>query len=118
MVWDQLASIPDREGFASPFAGVSGGALIVAGGANIPGDKWAEPLVKKWYDSVFVLQQPEEKWHGGFKLPRALGYGVSITTEDGLVCLGGSDATRHYADVFLLRWKDGKLTRKALPNLP
>src|ERR1043166_8747887 len=41
--WQKLPPIPDAEGFAGAFAGVSGGALIVAGGANIAGDKWAEP---------------------------------------------------------------------------
>src|ERR1051326_3509891 len=34
--WKELPALPDREGFATPFAGVSGGALIVAGGANFP----------------------------------------------------------------------------------
>lgn len=118
MEWSQLPPIPDREGFASAFAGVSGGALIVAGGANIAGEKWAEPFVKKWYDSIFILDSPEAKWRPGGKLPRPLGYGVSITTEDGLVCLGGSNEKGHYADAFLLRMKDGKLARKTLPNLP
>ncbi len=118
MDWTQLPSLPDREGFASPFAGVCGGALIVAGGANIAGDKWADPFVKKWYDSIFVLDSPQAKWRAGGKLPRPLGYGVSITTDDGLVCLGGANEKGHYADAFLLRMKDGKLTRKALPHLP
>src|SRR3954453_4989997 len=36
--WQQLAPIPDSEGFAASFAGVSGDALILAGGANIVGD--------------------------------------------------------------------------------
>src|SRR5437899_785783 len=45
--WGKLPPLPDPEGFAAPFAGVSGGALIVAGGANIPGDRWADSFVKK-----------------------------------------------------------------------
>jgi len=118
MTWKQLPSIPDREGFAGTLAGVSGGALIVAGGANIPGDKWAEPLGKKWYDSVFILPHPDAEWRTGFKLAHPLGYGVSISANDSLICLGGSDATKHYAEAFALQWKDGKLTRKALPALP
>jgi len=118
LTWDQLRAIPDHEGFAGAFAGVSGGALLVAGGANIPGDKWAEPFVKKWYDSVFVLTRPDAKWRTGFKLPRPLGYGVSISADDRLVCLGGSDSTTHYAEVFALFWHDGAIKRKALPALP
>ncbi|HYR59612.1 MAG TPA: galactose oxidase [Chthoniobacteraceae bacterium] len=116
--WEQLPPIPDAEGFASPFAGVSGGALIVAGGANITGEKWNETFTKRWFDSVFVLEKPDGAWTHGGKLPRALGYGVSVTADDALICTGGSDATRHYADVFRLEWRGGKLRTTTLPSLP
>jgi N-acetylneuraminic acid mutarotase len=118
VVWKKLPPIPDAEGFAGAFAGVSIGALIVAGGANIAGDKWGETFTKQWHDSVFVLEKPDGEWRGGFKLPRALGYGVSVTTERGVVCIGGSDSQRHYADVFLLEWRDGRIVMSALPALP
>ena len=116
--WEKLPSIPDREGFAAPFAGVSRGALIVAGGANIAGDKWQEPLTKKWSDSVFVLEKPDGKWRAGFKLPRPLGYGVAVTADDAVLCFGGSDSAKHYADSFRLSWKNGAIKTKPLPPLP
>ena len=118
LVWEKLPAIPDAEGFAGAFAGVSNRALIVAGGANIAGNKWAEPLRKKWYDSVFVLEKPEGKWRGGFVLPRALGYGVSVTTELGIACIGGSDSQQHHAECFRLEWRDGRIVTTALPALP
>ena len=37
--WTRLPSLPDPEGFASMFAGVSGGALLAAGGANFADKK-------------------------------------------------------------------------------
>jgi N-acetylneuraminate epimerase len=116
--WERMPPLPDPEGFAAPFAGVSGGALIVAGGANIPRDRWADPFVKKWYDSAFVLEQPDGKWKSGFKLPRPNAYGVSVTTHDGVVCIGGGDATHHFSDVFRLEWADGRLVHTPLPALP
>ncbi len=116
--WEKLPSLPDPEGFAGPFAGVSGDALIVAGGANITGDKWADPLTKKWYDSVFILKQPEGTWIMEHQLPRPLGYGISITADDSVLCFGGSDASQHYADGFRLHWKNGTLHIAALPRLP
>lgn len=118
MPWSQLPPIPDAEGFAAPFAGVSGGALIVAGGANIPENKWGDVFVKKWYDSVFVLEKPGGEWRRAGKLPRALGYGVSVTWKDRVICIGGSDADRHYREVFALEWKDGAIHTSALPELP
>ena len=118
LVWEKLPAIPDAEGFASSFAGVSNGALIVGGGANIAGEKWGETFRKQWHDSVFVLEKPDGEWRSGFRLPRALGYGVSVTTERGIVCIGGSDAQRHCADVFLLEWRGGRIVTTALPALP
>ena len=53
--WTKLPSLPDKEGVAGPFAGVSHGALIVAGGANFPDEKPWEGGKKVWSDTVFVL---------------------------------------------------------------
>jgi len=116
--WNRLPPIPNREGFAGSFAGVSGGALVVAGGANFPDKRPWEGGTKVWYDSVFVLEKPDGAWRLAGKLPRPLGYGVSVTTKDGIVCIGGSNAQGHHAGVFLLSWRDGKLATTSLPPLP
>lgn len=117
--WTELPPIPDKEGFAAPFVGVSNGALIVAGGANFPNGYPWEDGKKVWYDSVFVLEKPgAKKWKTGFKLPRPLAYGISITTDKGLLCIGGGDSERHVADVFQLEWKNGKIRTTTLPTLP
>lgn len=110
--------LPDREGFAGPFAGVSNGALLVAGGANFPARRPWQGGTKVWYATVFVLEKPTGKWQVAGTLPRPLGYGVSVTHASGVVCVGGSDAQRHYPDAFRLDWRDGKLRTTALPALP
>lgn len=116
--WERLPPLPDKEGFAGSFAGVSGGALLVGGGGNFPDKKPWEGGTKRWTDSVFVLNKPNGEWQIAGKLPRALGYGVSVTHGGAVVCAGGSDAERHYADVFKLEWRAGKLVTIALPLLP
>jgi solute:Na+ symporter, SSS family len=116
--WSQLPPLPDPEGFAYPFAGVDDGALIVAGGTNFPELRPWEGGAKVWYDSVYVLRPGDKSWRTGLKLPRPIGYGVSLTTPDGIACLGGSDADRHYADCFLLQSRQGQLHTKPLPSLP
>ncbi|MFN7943785.1 MAG: galactose oxidase [Blastocatellia bacterium] len=118
LAWTKLPPLPDKHGFAGAFAGVSHGALIVAGGANFPEKPVWEGGKKHWYDKIFVLEKPDGEWKTGFTLPRALGYGVSITTDKGVLCIGGADAERHYNEVFLLEWIDGKIKRTALPSLP
>ncbi len=129
--WDQLPPLPDPEGFAGAFAGVardqalpererskSRGVLIVAGGANFPAGRPWEGGEKVWYDKIFVLSRPDAAWQSGFKLPRPLAYGVSVTVDEGVVCLGGGDATRHYADVLFLWWVDNRIEVTPLPPMP
>ena len=116
--WKQLPPLPDSLGVAAPFAGVSGGALLVAGGANFPAGMPWEGGKKVWHDRVWILEKPDDAWREAGKLPRPLGYGVSVTHGDGVVCAGGSDAERHHTEVFRLRWKNLALTTEPLPALP
>lgn len=120
LIWKQLPSLPDKEGFAYPFAGVHGQALIVAGGANFPDKRPWESGTKVWYDSVYVLEAGVRTWKTGIKLPHPIGYGVSISTENGIVCIGGSDKDRHFSEVFLLKWdaEKSRLLTTTLPPLP
>lgn len=116
--WKELPGIPDPIGFAGSFAGVSGGALIMAGGANFPEAMPWDGGKKVWHDAVFILEKPGGAWLKDFKLPRPLGYGVSVTTPEGVLCAGGSDARQHFKDVFLLQWNHGKIEIKNFPPLP
>ncbi len=103
--WSQLDSLPDKSGFAGPFAGVSHDALIVAGGANFPeGPPWKDKP-KVWHDRVFVLARPNGKWtEMGQRLPADVGYGVSITMPEGIICIGGCNARACSRKVFVLTW--------------
>ena len=107
--WAKLSPLPDREGVAGPFAGVSHGAVLVAGGANFPDRKPWDGGKKVWHDTVFVLEKAHGPWKVGRKLPRPLAYGVCVSHGPGVVCVGGSDSDQHHADAFRLEWAGGKL---------
>jgi len=119
--WSELKPLPDDVGFAGPFAGVSGGALIVAGGANFPeGYPW-DGGTKIYHDRIFVLTDPGGEWQlAEQKLPRTVAYGVSVAvpSRDAVVCIGGNNAEQTFADVFELGYGDGVVSVKALPSLP
>ena len=100
------------------YAGVSGDALLAAGGANFPDKKPWEGGTKAWYDTVWLLDQPEGQWRPVGKLPSARGYGLSITIDDGLLCIGGADAELHHAECSVLSWKEGSLHSAPMPALP
>ena len=118
LLWKQLAPLPDREGFASPFVGVTGGALLVAGGANFPEKRPWEGGAKIWYDGVFVLPEPGGAWVEAGRLPQVNAYGVAVSVPAGVICAGGGDAKAHFAEVFLLSWDGGTVKSRALPPLP
>jgi len=116
--WKQLAPLPNTEGFAGPFVGVSGGSLLIAGGANFPTLKPSEGGEKKWYDSIWRLTSPGGTWLKIGELPRPLGYGVSITYKDSLLCIGGSNTTGHFSDVFRISITSEKTHMERLAPLP
>ncbi|WP_168566350.1 sodium:solute symporter family transporter [Crateriforma spongiae] len=102
--WQEMPSVPDELGFAGPFVGIHNDALIVAGGANFPKPVWEQSKV--WHDRVFVLTQAglNDGWKEVGRLPRPIAYGAAVSTQMGVVCMGGSDSQTTYDDVFLLRW--------------
>lgn len=117
--WGQLSALPDEVGFAGSFAGVSNGALLVGGGSNFPqGQTPWNGGAKLWYDDLFALEKPDGQWKRVGRLPRKLGYGVSATWRDGMVCVGGSNAEGHFAEAFIVRYQNGKITIEDLPSLP
>ena len=86
--------------------------------ANFPDRRPWEGGVKRWYDAVWLLDEPGGTWRRAGRLPRPTAYGVSADTPTGLVCAGGGDADRHFADVYRLITTAGRLEVEPLPPLP
>lgn len=118
--WVELPSIPDEEGFAGMYAGVSNDVLIVAGGANFPELRPWEGGIKMWYDHIFYLEEIDGTWkRSAMNLPIPLAYGVSVNYKDEILFIGGSDADKHYDDVFSIAFRDGEIVKEQdYPSLP
>ena len=94
-----LPEVPDRHGFAGAFAGISNGHLLAGGGANFPDGVMPWDGGKKvWHDRVFALdlRARDAGWREVGKLPAPNGYGVSLTVPEGVLIIGGGNATRHF----------------------
>lgn len=122
--WSRLPDLPCAMGVGGAFAGVSGNVLIVAGGANFPAAPPWKGGKKVWHEVVYTLQSSENDpskavWRtAAQRLPRPLGYGVSATYDNAMICVGGGNAEKNFADCFRVEWRDGRLVITTLPPLP
>lgn len=118
--WSQLAPLPNRTGLAGAFIGLAGDALVCAGGANFPdgGTPW-NGGVKTWYDTIYVLETASATWKVAGRLPRPLGYGLTVSWKDQLILIGGSNSEGHYKSVLRLRYhKEGSKAAVKIDTLP
>lgn len=126
--WTQL-------GLAGPIAGAHGDHLIVAGGANFPEPALtatrANTLGKVYWTDAFVYSRRTGRWEAAGQLPDAVGYAATLSTDDGVLVIGGEGyrggpggtlqrPAEKFADVYLLRWdsRRSQLDRTDLPPLP
>jgi SSS family transporter len=139
--WKELPELPPltgkkiQPGLAGAFAGVHKDALIIAGGANFPdGLPWSilpdRSSPKKIYNrDIYVLQKNKDWILSDIKLAIGYSYGVTIPSDEGLICLGGEwneynaeELTKHFSDkVFLIKHLgNGNLTidDTGFPPLP
>ncbi len=116
-----LPAVPDVHGFAGSFAGRLGTQVVAGGGANFPDGVMPWDGGKKvWHDTLYALdpESPAAAWKVIGHLPQANGYGVSLSVREGIVLIGGSDATRHFREVWLLTLAaDGQAQFRPLPPL-
>lgn len=129
--WKELATIPPsngnsvQPGLAGAFTGVHNNALIIAGGANFPTRMVWEGGTKVYHKDIYILEKKANdgyQWfvEKRFSLPRKVAYGLTVTTEKGLACIGGMNGSKILKDAFLLKWDDSKkeVEIENLPPLP
>ena len=116
--WTTLPPLPDQEGFAGMFAGVSDAQLFCMGGANFPGKRPWQGGVKKWYSRIYRLDNTGTWTILVDTLPAPLAYGVSITYQNSIYIIGGNTDNVHTNKVYSYRWDGTKLLREECPPLP
>lgn len=116
--WISLGDLPDKEGFAGMFAGVSDGQLFCMGGANFPWKRPWEGGVKKWYSNIYKLNSSGEWVKLNDTLPVPLAYGVSISRNNKIYLIGGNTDNVHTNKVFTFQWTGSRMQRQDFPSLP
>ncbi|WP_455665782.1 cyclically-permuted mutarotase family protein [Phocaeicola sp.] len=109
------------KGVSALYAGVIDGNLLIAGGCNFPDTPVADGGKKVFYQDAYIAPLTGDtafNWKKIGTLPQAAAYGVTISTEKGLICVGGTTATHSLSDVFLLSLQKDTLKTDTLPSLP
>lgn len=109
-------------GVAGGFAGLSHGVLLLAGGANFPdGYPWQGGR-KVWQTAIYALVREgnTDRWVQAGQLKESRAYGASVVWKEQLICLGGNNDRRAFADVLTLTWDSTSATvqRGSFPSLP
>ena len=115
---------PVQPGLAGVFTGIDDNVLIVAGGANFPGEVPWKGGSKKYYDEIFILQKNGE---GAYlwkkreeKISFAAGYGGAVSTPFGLFCFGGNTNSECISESWFINYIPEKETVEITrgPQLP
>ncbi len=119
-VWSELTELPALEGMASPYGGVSGGAMVVAGGCNFPDEAVWDGGAKRFYSDIFILEAGSKEWIKGGNLPYEVAYGASVDTPKGVLCIGGQNDSGKLDAVTLLAWDaaSSQVVQTIYPSLP
>ncbi|MBO9154712.1 sodium/solute symporter [Chitinophaga sp. GCM10012297] len=119
--WDKSGDLPVKEGLSHALAGVSNGALIVAGGNNFSGPIAAGGQ-KIVYDRIYVTKDHHTKeWIEAGRLPVPVTNAGVVSLNGGVLVLGGTDGKTRSDKVFLISWDPAseKISiDTAFPRLP
>lgn len=121
--WDTSLSLPQLDGtpnigIAGVFSGRIDGKLLIAGGANFP-DRTPEANGEKRYHQDLYLYDASRGWQvirDALPAPRA--YGISVTLPEGVLCIGGCDASDCTDQVSLLTLDGDRPRFTPWPSLP
>ena len=120
LIWSQLPDIPDELGVAGPFVGVHDDVLVVAGGANFPRPVWESNKV--WREAIYVCERKRGgyQWSNAGSLNAPIAYGAAVSTQNGIICIGGNDGTSTFRKVFRLEWRPDShsIHQSTMPSLP
>lgn len=121
--WSKTTELPPEEGastsigYAGPVAGAHNGVLLIGGGANFPeGMPWFG-APKKYHDELWVYN-PTTNTFKLFKLPHTLAYSANVSTQNGVISIGGENEQGLISEVLMTQWNRREAVVSKLPSLP
>jgi N-acetylneuraminic acid mutarotase len=90
---------------------------VVAGGSYFITLPWSGGT-KQWVETIYALGRNKASWRLVGHLPSPLGYGVAISTPQGMLCNGGQTPSENSRQTLLLRLQENKIVIDHLADLP
>jgi len=128
IIWEPSVSIPPapgqtvQPGLAGPLAGIASNCLVVGGGSNFEGALPWNGGKKLYHNQLYVLQRNNKGQYTWLPqrttLSANLAYCASVTTKEGIICIGGENEHGPLKSVFLLSLKNKIISFSPLPDLP
>lgn len=109
------------KGVSACFAGMASGKLLIAGGCNFPEIPAYAGGSKKYYRDIYTAEISADSalvWQRVGQLPQAMAYGVSVSTSNGVICVGGMNEQGALPVTYRIRVANKKAIIEALPSLP
>ncbi len=121
--WERWPDMPDPVGLKGTYTGLNAGHLILAGGSNFPvprNDGGSKELSRKIWTRAASTDVDAPWLLVSQQLPTGRAEGAVVTTEHGVVGIGGLSPAGALAEVVLFNYQPntGEVTLRALPELP
>lgn len=113
--WRNLPDLPHALG--GQFVGVIDDHLVVAGGSYFIVPPW-DGGKKQWVDTIYTLGRNDRQWRLAGHLPSPLGYGVAISTPQGMLCIGGQTPSNNSKQTLRLRLEGDQVVLDRWADLP
>ena len=124
----KMTGFPDGEpgfslGVSACYAGSVDSQLLIAGGCNFPDVPAAEGGKKQFYSGIYAADIANDSvfvWRKIGELPIAAAYGVTVSTPQGIICVGGNNGERALSAVYCISLNEDMRSVRidTLPSLP
>ena len=110
ITWEYIGELPAQKGYEKNLgtAGLLYGNIdkyvIAGGGANFPHKSVLEGGAKQMYSDIYLFEEKNDKIQviQHINLDNEIGYGASVTTENGIYYIGGSSNSKADRDILFL----------------
>lgn len=126
VTWEYAGELPAQKGYDKNIgtAGILAGSvdkyIIAGGGENFPEKSVLEGEKGRYYSDIYMLREKDGmlQTEEHINIENEIGYGASVTAENGIYYVGGSSNSEAANDILFFYVEDKKLQHQKIGELP